>query len=328
MKASRGASWIPVLFLAAVLGGCAAPRGAQVEVLSERRVDAFVRRGRRPSAFFISRRDGPEGRPVWIDAHRHRTDFATTVAMVSTGPLAVPLIEARAEASGRPYRVLLDTTAAESWTGIDRARTVGFAAVGPPFYEDEPAHVADPIPGIFAAAPSVYVGLLRVDGVLFFARQTRGPLWPLTRADAAERADAILGVPFLRSFAYVQWDFPRREVVLSSGPAYEPDPEAVLAEVDVASMARGVEFTAYLDGRAQRVLLDTAGPFAVAMPDPPAPLLRQVRIGDLVLRRVRAVPTGEMNLGRPDVTRIGIEALAGYRVTLDNLRRVLVIEEP
>ncbi len=311
-------------------GGCATPAATDLRPMNEREIRAYTRRGRDPRAFYFSIREDSQGQLIFVDAHRQVTDHTAVLPFESPRRSRFPLIAVQASPARRPYLAVLDSTASESWTSMDRMDALNLTII---LIDDgtlgtEPDHVIDTLPGLLSAAPHLYLDSLKVEAPLFFARTAEGPLWPLSRSSDAAHADAVLGLPFLRSFAYVQWDFPGRSMVFSAGQPYEPDPDALLAELPISSDSAGLMVTASVDGRMTRVLLDTAGDFAFAMDDPPGAVLPQLRLGDLVSRRIRTVSTRTLPVSRPEVPRIGIQWLSAYRVTLDNHRRVVYLESP
>lgn len=306
------------------------PTGRPVSGLqnTERAVTAFVQRAVDPREFAVTVTVNANNVPLFINAHRPRPGHDAVAVFLSPDYSQLPLIEGMLD--GRPARFLVDPTSPANWTSLDRALQFRLVPLGPPLVYGVPEHVPDASRGALCAASTLIVDLLPVDAVLFYARPLRGSLWPLCRSADARDADAVLGWSFLRAFERVQWDFPARRIVLSSRRFAEEQsaPEPVLTRLPLEPGFNSLVVKGTIEGQTCLLLLDLAGDFELAMTTPPATPVRQVTIGDVVLRELRAVGLDDLGLGFPDLVRVGIKALGRYVIVLDNHRNEVRIERP
>lgn len=329
--------WTVAAAVAALAAGCAGSSGVMRTTREgrpisglqnvEREVAAFVRRAVDPREFAVTVSLSRDNVPVFINAHRAPPGFEAVGVFVSPEYSRLPLFEGTLE--GRPVRLLVDTTSPANWTSLDRARQFGLAPLGPPLVYGVPEHVPDTSRGALCAAQTLSIELLPVEAVLFYARPVRGSLWPLCRSADAREADAVLGWSFLRAFETVRWEFPSRRIVFSSrrGAEEESAPE-VLARLPLEAGYSMMVVKGTVEGRTQLLLLDLVGEFELAMATPPSALVRQLTMGDVVLRELRAVGLEEQGLGFPDLTRVGLGALGRFVIVLDNHRNEVRIERP
>lgn len=321
-----------VLGLAAVAAagaGCSmfkSVSGTAALLMSGAEIKEYVGRSKDPRMYSITIYEPEKGVPVIVNGNRTRAGQRAIAPFVSPPGSAFPLVRARAGAT--ELQAITDTSAPESWTAMDRRVELGLVPLGPPTQVVQPAHVADPVDGYLSVIPSFSIDQLDVEAAIFYARASRGPLWPLSRTAVAEKAAAVCGFDFLRGFAAVQWDFSGRVLLLSSSTAYEPDPGRLIASLPFDPTNGVLIVRGEVGGKPGQVLLDTAGEFEVAMDNPPQSLLRQIAVGDIVFRQVQVVPTRQLGLGRPDLTRVGLRLLSRYRVTMDNRRNLVYFEKP
>jgi hypothetical protein len=277
---------------------------------------------------------------VFSGASRQQSDEIALLPFALPGS-PLPAVEGRPSPAPEPvFALLCDTSSAENWTTIETADRIGMVPLGPPPVYATPEHDSDEVPAYLVLLPRLDLDALRVESVLFFARAAHGPLWPLDRHPASDaRADgprrakdgaiaAVAGMNLLRSFAWVQWDFARREVRCSSIRPYAPDPDRLRATLPLDASSGPLRVRAAFDGRPQPAVLDTAGDYEAALPEPPLGLLRQVSLGDVVFRQVKASAVDELGLRPADTARIGRRLLERYRVTLDNRQNVVHLEVP
>ncbi|MBU4459840.1 MAG: hypothetical protein KJ579_04670 [Verrucomicrobia bacterium] len=305
----------------------AGPDGKPISGLmyTEREVAAFLKKALDPRQFAITVTIGENGDPIIVNANRSRPGLEAITSFVSPPHTALPLIEGTV--GGRPALILVDPTSGENWTSIERAKAFGLMPIAPPLIGGVPEHMVDSIRGTLCVAPSSTVDLMPIEAALFFARASRGPLWPLSRSADAQDADFIFGWSLLRSFAAVQWNFGGRVVVLSNKPFAEDD-SRMLARVPLEGGFDALVVKGMVDSKTQRILIDLAGDFEIAVDEPTMTLVKQVSLGDVVLRDLRSSTLESHGLGFPGTPRLGLRALSRFRVVLDNRRNELVILAP
>jgi hypothetical protein len=110
--------------------------------------------------------------------------------------------------------------------------------------------------------------------------------------------------------------------------AYTPRVDRLLAKIPCRFVHGALAAQGAINGKPTTVLLDTAGDFAAALPDPDSDTVRQISLGDLVLRNSPAVSCTQMNLGMPSYPRVGLHLLGRYQITLADQGRVMYVERP
>jgi len=281
---------------------------------------------RDPRIFFMNVYRDERDVPVYTDANRVYQELTVYLPFVSPPGTALPLV-AGSVRSGTVARALTDTTTAESWLPLDRRGALGFEILGPEPTAVQARHVLDDVPGFAGVLPELRLSELRVEMALLYGRAAHGSLWPLTRDPRTGTADVVLGMDLLRAFTWVQWDFPNRLLVLSTQlPVVDPEIRR-LAELPLQSTSGPLVVEAVIEGRSVPLMLDIAGDYEFCAENPPADIVRQVSLGDLVFRRLQARDPRALGLasGGP---RLGLRALAPYRLTLDNRRKMVYVEAP
>ncbi|MDZ4199962.1 MAG: hypothetical protein U1E27_11855 [Kiritimatiellia bacterium] len=311
--------------------GCLTDKPAVVSsrMIDPAELDRLFSAGRDPGEFFIHSHRDASGRSVFTGQNRMLPDSRAVLLFESAAHSALPIVRATAP-SGTDLLLLTDTTSQQNWVNLDLKDRIGLIPIGPNRVGAIPAHVFDETPGYLSVLPSLDLDRMRVESILFYARMARQSLWPLHRHADARDIQAVLGLEFLRGFAYVTWDFSTRMMTFSATDPFQPDSRAVLAELPVSFNADlgAIEVPCILDGVETPVIFDSAGDYELALESPPMDLIRQIGFQDLVLRRVRAVTPQSVGLEPVETPYLGTRLLRRFRVTLDNRRNVLWIESP
>lgn len=309
------------------LAGCVtAPSFPPATPYSPAEIAALKSVARDPRVFFMNVFFDERNNAVFTDANRVYQDITVYLPFVSPPGTALPLVAGTAR-TGAALSALTDTTTAEGWIAMDRRAALGFEILGPEPQALQAKHVLDDVPGFAGVLPELRFSELRVEMALLYGRAARGNLWPLTRDPRTGTADVVIGMDLLRAFAWVQWDFPNRLLVLSTQPL-TPDPETRrLAELPVQGVSGPLTVEASVESRPLPVQLDVAGDYEFSMDNPPSDVVRQISLGDLVFRRLQARDPRTLGLA-PGAARIGLRALSPYRLTLDNRRKMVYIEIP
>ncbi len=320
---------LPALAALLAAAGCRTARAPTTGVAiaySAEEIAALKKIARDPRVFYMNVYREENRPPVFTDANRIYQELTVYLPFTSPAGTALPQIEARI-GEGARIAAVTDTTTAESWAPLDRRRALGLEILGPEPALIRPQHVLDDVAGIAAVIPELRLSEFRVEMALVHGRAARGRLWPLTRDPRTGAADLVLGMNLLRAFAWVQWDFPNRLLVLSTeGPYGEGEAER-LAALPLKSASGALAVDAVIEGRPSALILDIAGDYELCLDNPPGDIARQVSLGDVLLRRLETRDPRALGLA-PGVPRLGLRALAPFRLTLDNRRKMLYIERP
>ncbi len=309
----------------ALLAGCKTPADSASPRLNEQQLRDYFSRAQDPRRLWITVYRSDDG-PVFSGACRLHPEQSAQLPFVSEGSSQQIIVDFKYRAI-KSYRALVDTSSSHGWMTYEAALGMDAVPLGPPAYEMIPRHIYDDISGYASAASTFVFDTVYMETPLFFTRSATGSLGPLARGADKSKPDAVLGCNMLKAFRFVQVDYPRRVLTLSSTFDYQPSTNLVgtagLRELRGAFAVQGV-----LNGQQQFILLDTAGDYEVAMKNAPDTPLRHVSIGSLVFRQVSATNSVALNLGMQDVPRIGNRLLSKFVVTFDFLKRTVYFEKP
>ena len=289
-------------------------------------IQTFYERAKDPREFWITVYSSPEG-PVFRGDHRTHPNQEEELEFLTDNESDVPVVQTK---TGRMHLhpFLIDTTSAETWVDLETASAMRLAPLGMPAYGTTPVHVEDDISGFLCIAPTLKAGILHVESVLMFVRGAKGPLGPLARDVTDPVPDGVFGTRFLEIFSYVEFDFPNRNVVLSSTKTYKPDAVRLLATVPFSTADGYLTVEGTMDERPTSFVVDTAGDYTILMPDMEGTLVRSLRIGDLLVENVTVTANTETDLALTDLARIGTRLLSRFKMTLDFKERVVHFEQP
>jgi hypothetical protein len=308
------------------LAGCASTPDEMITPLTEAQRAQLLKSQRAPELFGLTAYES-EGGPIYVGGQRTHPGDLARLPFASDNRSTAPLVRAGPnKAAG--LCALLDTSARESWLSLQAAAAAGVRMLGPSPQPRRAVHVHDEAGGYISVAPHIKLDEIQVENVLFHVRAANGPLGPLARWETDPRPEAVLGGNLLRAFQFVQIDFPGRSAMFSATTPYAPDETRLVATAPLKDLRGAVGCEGSVDGEPADLVLDTGGDFACAMKDPPSAELRQVRIGDLVFRRVPVDNAFERGLDTPEHPRIGRALLSRYKVTLDFRRKLVYFEKP
>lgn len=330
-----------ILLVLVFVSACATRKPAESRPLSPEQRHAYFRSARDPRQFWLTVYESEVG-PVITGGNRLHANRFAGMPFVSPRQSTLPLIQIR----GRhpvEYAALVDTSSRGSWVDFETARAVGAMPIGPPPFPMRAEHVNDPEIGYLSVITKIRLDNVHVDAALFHTRIVDGPLGPLLRnvppmqqdrrrgrapKQPVLRAPFVLGCDWIKSFAFVQVDYPNRNVTFSTTESYAPSEEHLIAVLPLREVNGIFAFRGSLDGAPAIFLLDSVGDYEIAMARPKEPYARRVMVGDLVFRDARVTPLAEMHLGLPDHPRIGRQLLQRYRITFDRSERVVFFERP
>ncbi len=306
--------------------GCATKKDTPVKPLTAQEREVFFSRAQDERRFWLTRYESDRG-PVFTGGHRLHTDKFARAEFISSRRADLPAIEVRMR-SQQEYVALLDTSSAASWIEFGVAASEGVIPIGPPPLRLYAGHVDDPIPGFFSAAPRMVIDQVHIDTALIYVKAAHGPMQALMRHQEDLRIPIVLGAEFIRAFHYVQFHFPTRQVLFSTTTAYQPDPDRLLATLPMREYYGMIVLEADIEGEETPILLDSVGSFALATNFGLGETVRQVMIGDLVMRNVAHTAIEDTGLGIPNMPRLGRGVLDRLVVTFDGRHRRVYFERP
>jgi hypothetical protein len=201
------------------------------------------------------------------------------------------------------------------------------APMGPPALGAKPVHVNDPAYGFLCISDRITLREIRVETALFFVRNWRGPLEVLDRGIANPHPGCVLGMRFLRPFAFARFDFPARTVTLASGQPYTPSPSRLAASVPYQADAGALTVEGRLNGETVSIVIDTAGQYALSVPQPTTEPV-QLTLGDWPLEPQLATDAAAAGVSLERPVHVGLGLLSQYVVTIDQQKHMLHFELP
>ena len=303
-----------------------APNEGDNSPLSSQEVRSFYERGRDPRQLWITVYASDQG-PQFSGDHRLHPNQTCILPILTKRDRLVPIVHIKGR-STELYAALIDTTSAESWTDFSTAVQLGITPLTDPAYTTSPTHILDHSSGFLCAGDTIRLDRLHVESPLFFVLARHGSLGLMMRNQRVADLHFVLGMRFLQSFRTIQFDFPQRQLILTSTRDYSPDPAHHLATVPY-SLNDGVLFVeGKINDNPQPILLDTAGLFEVILPDPQESTLELLHLGDLTFRDLTVGIHQDHQLGLLKTPRVGMRLLHSFRMTLDTEKRVIHFERP
>ncbi len=289
---------------------------------------SFLAAGKDPRSYWLQVLHDTRGTVV-TGGDRIHPNQVVQMKIVGGRRVNAPMVKVHA-AGDEEYVALLDLSSSASWIPLDTAMALGVVAFRPPI--SLPAeHVRDDVPAYLSVLRTMFLDTLQIESVIFRVRSRPGSLGPLARGIARPRPAMVLGYGLLSRFRFVRFDYQSRRITFSTTLPYPPADDRRLAEVSFSQDGGAVVIGGQIDGVPRRILVDPAGDFALVLPDGGGGVVRQVTIGDLVLRNVptRTSASGEA-VGRryAGYVRIGRRLLSRFTVILENRMHRLIIEKP
>lgn len=319
---------LPLLALLA-LPGCTSPKNEQIIPFTQEQIKTVYAKARPPQAFGLTVYSSDAG-PFFAGAGRvHEGDKAVRPFLGprdSTAPVIG--LDGRGE-KGLP--ALIDTTAKDNWvTAADGLKLGIIMLAGPAPFQATAQHVYDEIGGGAGLVQKVQLDELHMENVVFYMRAASGPLGPAARWLESPRPVAVLGSTFLRSYSYVQLDYPNRSAFFASTARLPvPAEPTLVAKLPLKDVYGAMAVEGAMDGDPVTILLDTAGDFELVLNEPPEPTMRRLSIGDLVFPPdVKVVSSMDQGLGPTVYPRVGRRLLSRYKISFDFRNKLVYFERP
>jgi hypothetical protein len=316
-----------MLLLVVGLVGCRSPQLDAIRPLPEDQLRAFFGKPEDPRRYAITMYSSDDG-PVFVGANRLHPSQQAVLPFLSRRGDSAPVVGASLKSEDAlPF--LFDTSAKDSWlrfeaTGALKARPIGTERA----YGVTPRHVRDDILGYGCLLSTLGFDTLRMENLIVNVRTASGPLGTLARNVTRPQVEGVIGCNALRSCATVQFDFPERLLTLTSTLGYRPKEDRLVAAVPLEESDGLYMVKGMVDGKKEKIILDTGGDFEIALPKMTLGPVKQVSLGDLVFREVRAYTLHERGLEPDKTVRIGRGLLSRYKVTIDNLHYTVYFEKP
>jgi len=291
---------------------------------SPEEVEAFYGRAQDPRTFWLTIYENQQG-PTFRGSHRlHAGQFTELPFKTPKKTSSVPVVSVETFRLSRIF-ALVDTSSANNWMSIQEASRSTVTPLSPPAFRTRAEHVNDPVDGYLGHIDNLKLKTLRIESVLAFVRGSWDGLEVVERGVEKPVPGMVLGMQFLKPFAFVQFDFESRAVRFSADQGYRPDKKILLASVPFRSGSGPLQVAGTINGKPQEIILDTAGSFDVVLPSKTEGILRHLSIGDLVLRDLTISPDATVQ-GTFSQPRVGLGILSQFLMTLDSKNKVVHFE--
>ena len=321
----------PFAILAAVLlltgaNGCATGPGTGDGAPPDDALNAFFANAQDPRRLWLTIYESDDG-PVFSGANRLSPAKIAQVRFVSDGDdESAPVINLDAKnKNGIP--TLIDTSSAVSWMDLSLSLQLESIAFGPPPFKQIPNHVTDPVVGYAGAVSRMMLGPVAVGTAIFYTRAAPIPMEALGRGVYRPRPLCVMGGDLLGLFQFVQLDYPARTATFSTSIPYTTDTNNLMTTLALKKVDGAYAVSGVIDGEVTTMILDTAGDFELAVADGTTEPIRQITLGDLVMRQVIPASCTEKKC-TTEYPRLGRRLLGKFRLTLEPKNNKVHFERP
>lgn len=313
------------VLLLAGLNGCATGPAGGVR-LPDDALNIFFAKAQDPRRLWLTVYESDNG-PVFSGANRLSPGRVARSAFVSAGnDESAPVIAMDAK-NRNGFPVLVDTSSTFSWMDLALSLQLENIALGPPAFKQVPTHVTDPVVGYAGATARVMLDRVSIDTAIFYTRAAPIPMEALGRKVYRPRPLAVLGCDLLGLFQFVQLDYPGRVATFSTSIPYTMDTNNLMTTLALKIIDGAFAVNGVIEGKSTTLILDTAGDFELAVTDGTTEPIRQIILGDLVLRQVTPVSCAEMDCPA-EHPRLGRRLLGKFKVTLEPKKNLVHFERP
>lgn len=316
---------ITALWLAGSSGCVTAPGTAGLKT-PDNALGVFFAKAQDPRRLWLTVYESDDG-PVFSGANRLAPAKLAQSPFVSDGDdESAPVIAMDAKnQSGVP--VLIDTSSVFSWLDLSLSLQIDTIPFGPPPFKEVPTHVTDPIVGYAGAVPRVLIDSVAINTAIFYTRAAPIPMEALGRRVYRPRPLGVLGVDLLSLFQFVQLNYPNHTATFSTSIPYTADTNDLMTTLPLKKIDGSFAVNGVVDGKLTPMILDTAGDFELAVPGEATEPIRQIVLGDLVLRRVFPVSCADADCPA-EYPRLGRRLLGKFRLTLEPKNNKVHFERP
>ena len=308
-----------------LLNGCMTKPPTDDDVLSSAAIKQFFAKPQDPRRFGLTVYQSKYG-PVFTGSKRLH-DFQTAKAGFLGWNSDTPMIHAQSKKL-ELVKALVDTGSRDSWITMDAALLLSAQPLGPPPYRRQPDHVTEQDPGLAVYISKLRIEELHIESMVAYIRMPKITLGAIGRNVDNPKPEMVLGCDLLRQFAFVRFDYPDRCIYFCADQKYSGDPDRAIESAPYKNLNGTPSVEAVIDGKPQKVIIDTGGDFEVAWNKPDGTAIQQLSIGDLVLRDVTISSAETLALGYPEIPRIGSQLLRKFSVIIDNKRHQIIFERP
>jgi len=285
----------------------------------------FLAQMKDPRSFFLRVLPGESGAVIVGGNRLHPNEFAR-LRFISSKRSRAPLVTV-AGIKTKPVTALIDPSSTWSWMTLPTAVKLQATPLsGIPF--QSPGHLLDSgISGVACRVSTLLMDTLRVESALVLATGTAS-LGRLER-NCRPAPEMVIGAILLSRFRSLSFDFRQRKFMAASTFPYQPNPAKLVGSGVFRWEGTLPLVEARVNGIPRDLVFDPAGDYELLLPElRETATVRQLTIGDLVLRSVEAIPRTDPPLAPPSHGRLGRRCFGDLRVTVVNPPGRIYFERP
>ncbi|HIE10050.1 MAG TPA: hypothetical protein EYP62_00370 [Kiritimatiellae bacterium] len=302
--------------------GCQAAARDRSDVVT---LQDLLARMKDPRSFFLQVLPDESGGVV-VGGNRLHPNEIARLRFISSKRTRAPVV-AVSGIKTKPVTALIDPASTWSWMTLPTALELQATPLsGIPF--QSPGHVFDPaISGVVCRVSTLLMDALSVESALVLATTTPS-LGSLERG-CRPAPDMVIGAILLARLRSLVFDFRGMKFMAASTFPYRPDPAKLVGSGAFRWAGNLPLVEARVNGIPRELVFDPAGDYELLLPELREPAtVRQLTIGDLVLRSVEAIPRPDPPPGASSYGRLGRRCFDDLRVIVVNPPGRIYFEHP
>lgn len=298
----------------------------QADPLSGHELQVFMSNSRDPVMLGIELIQGREG-VLARNVYNIKSSRKVLLKFRSPRRSVLPVVAVEPRAGGS-CDMLIDTSSRKSWIGFGEAEDFELVPIGPQPERHRAGHLRDSASGILTLAPYLRFRKMLMTESLLYVRTDRATLWPVSRSHHDPQIELVMGCGMMKAFAFIVIDYKDREVMLFGEDEYPVNRDSVLATLPIEWENGAIAVDALLDGRRQKVYIDTGGDYELARPAGDRSPCGNLFLGNVAIINPEVADSKQLGIDLRALPSIGGRVLKDYILVIDMARQEIHIEQP
>lgn len=307
-------------------GGCLTSSPPKSKPLNGHEMQVFMSKSRAPGIFGVELYHGEDGVRA-RNVYNIKSSRMVLLKFSSPRKSELPVVHVEPRSGGK-HDMLIDTSSRKSWIEFRAAEDFELIPVGPQPKRHTATHLRDSTAGILTLAPYLRFRKMILSESLLYVRADRASLWPVSRSHRRPEVELVMGCGMMKTFAFIRIDYPDRELAFCGEDIYPAKDERVLTSLPIEWMNGAVAVEALLDGKRQKVYIDTGGEYALARPKGDTRPCEHLFLGDLAVVEPKVADSKQLGIDLREHPSVGADILKNYVLVLDMARQQIHFEHP
>jgi len=308
------------------LASCITSKPPRPEPLSGHDLQIFMSNSRDPEMSGVELIRGSEG--VFArNVYKIRSSRKVLLKFRSPRKSALPVVKVEPR-SGGGCDMLIDTSSRKSWIEFEQAEDFELVPIGPRPERYKATHLRDSINGILTMAPYLRFRKMLISDALLYVRADHATLWPISRSHDDPEVEAVMGCGMMKAFAFIVINYKDREVMLFGEDEYPVNRLDFLTSLPIEWENGAIAVDALLDGKRQKVFIDTGGDYALARPAGDTSPCKHLFLGDVAVIDPELADSKQLGIDLRDIPSIGGRILKNYVLVIDMARQEIHLQQP